>query len=145
MKRCHRTPSVIGGAFVLSLAVCTPAMLTAAEPMKGDAQMMERCTKMQEQRQHMAEDLKAQDTELSARVVQLNVAAADKKTEELIVIVTRLVEQRTANHVRQAQMEQEMMQHMMQHMQMGKSSMESCPMMKSTMDMKGMEPPAIAK
>lgn len=143
MKRCQRTPSVMGGAMVLSFTMCFPAMLTAAEPMMNDAQMMNQCTKIQAHRQHIAEDLKAEDDELAARVVQLNAAPADKKTAELSVIVTRLVEQRTATHARQSQTEQEMMQHLLQHLQMGKSSLASCPLLKSTMDLKGIDAPAV--
>ena len=54
----------------------------------------------------------------------------------MAAVITRMVEQQTATHVRMAKMQEDMMKHMMQHMQMGKESMAQCPMMKS---MKGMD------
>ena len=143
MKRWYPTSSVISGVMFLSFGIGVTTGLTAAEPMMNDAQMMNQCTKLQAHRQHIAEDLKAEDEELAARVVQLNAAPADTKITELSVIVTRLVAQRTVTHARQSQIEQEMMQHLLHHLQMGKSSLAACPLLKSTMDLKGIDAPAV--
>lgn len=78
----------------------------------------------------MQAEMKVQDTELTAAVATMNSAAPDKKLDLVAALVTRLVEQRTAMHVRKAKMEEKMMKHMMGHMEMGKESMSKCPMMK---------------
>lgn len=101
--------------------------------MKG--KMMEKCEEMKKEKQKMQAEMKAQDAELTAAVDTMNSAAQDKKLDLLAGVVTQLVEQRTAMHVKKAKMQEKMMKHMMGHMEMGKESMAKCPMMK---DMKGM-------
>jgi hypothetical protein len=85
---------------------------------------------MKEQKEKMMADMKAQDADLTEQVAKMNSAPKDKKIDLMAAVVTRMVEQRTAMNVRKEKMQGEMMKHMMQQMQMGKESMEQCPMMK---------------
>jgi hypothetical protein len=134
----------------LALAVALACVLTtqsiqAAEPANGGAMtagtMMEQCKAMQAHKQQMMADMKAQDTALSEQVAQMNSTTDDKKLGLLAALVTRMAEQRIARDTHMAAMSDEMMKHMMQHMQMGKESMQGCPMMKGMgmNDMKGMD------
>jgi hypothetical protein len=90
---------------------------------------------MKEQKQIMAEDMKAQDAELTNQIAKMNRAPKDKKVNLMAAVITQMVEQRITMDARKAKMEEEMMLHMMQHMQMGKESMSECPMMKDMKDM----------
>jgi len=101
-----------------------------------EAKLMERCQEMKQQKQKMAEDMKAEDAELTAHVAKMNSAPEGKKMSEMAAVITHMVEQRITMDARKAKMEEEMMQHMMQHMQMAKESMSKCPMMEG---MKGMD------
>ena len=80
---------------------------------------------MMQRHQAMMADLTAEDAELTAQVAKMNSAPADKKLD-LLAIVTRLVEQRTAMTARMGMMRGEMMQ----HGEMDKESMSEHPMMK---------------
>ena len=126
-------------ALALALAICPPAQSQSVEPAEGksitQSKMMERCQEMKEQKQKMADDMKAQDAELTEQVAKMNSAPDDKRVNVMAALVTHMVEQRITMDARKAKMEEAMMQHMMEHMQMGKDSMSQCPMMK---DMKGM-------
>lgn len=127
----------------LALVVWSLVPLQAQEPAKGkkmtEGNMMESCQKMKEQKQKMMEDMKAQDAELAEAVARMNSAPEDNKMSLMAAVITQMVEQQTAKHARMAKMQEEMMTHMMQHMQMGKESMEQCPMMKEMMGKKGMK------
>lgn len=100
---------------------------------------MEQCKEMQAHKQQMMADTKAQDMALSKQVAQMNSAADDKKLGLLAALITRMAEQRIAMDAHMATMSDKRMKHMMQHMQMGKESMQGCPMMKG-MDDKSSEP-----
>jgi hypothetical protein len=125
--------SAIVLASVLSMqgiqAVETPKDVAATR-----ANMMEQCKEMQEHKRQMMIDMKAQDQALSEQVVQMNSADAGQKLGHVVAIVTRMVEQRIAMHAHMAVMGDRMMGHMMQHMQMGKESLQACPMMSGSMD-----------
>ena len=145
MKQQTNTALVMcaGLALALTLAIWSPIRAQAAEPADGEvmteATMMEQCKAMQEQKQKMREEMKAQDAQLTEQLAQMNSAPADKKLDLLAAVVTKMAEQRIAMDARMAKMQQEMMPHMMQHMQMGKESMAQCPTMKGMKDMKDMK------
>lgn len=101
----------------------------------AEDKMMARCQQMQEQKQKMMADMKAQDAALTEQIATMNSASKDKKMRLMAAVITSMVEQRITMDARKAKMEEEMMQHMMQHMQMGKNSMSQCPMMKGMKDM----------
>ncbi len=130
-------------ALTLALAMWSPVQAQSAEPAEGktltQASMMERCQEMNQQKQQLKEDAKAQDAQLTAQLAEMNSAPEDKKMGLMAAVVTHMVEQRIAMDARKATMEDEMMQHMMQHMTMGKESMSQCPMMKGMKAMKGMK------
>jgi hypothetical protein len=113
-----------------------PAMTMAApapDPAIKAAQekaMMEDCQAMKQQKQKMAEDMKAQAAALTEHVARMNAASKDQKMGVMADVVTQMVDQQIAMDARKAKMEEEMMKHMMKHMQMGKDSMAMCPMMK---------------
>jgi hypothetical protein len=104
------------------------------DPAKGPnmtaAKMMEGCQEMKEQKQRMKEDMKAQDTQLTEQLTEMNGAPEDKKMGLVAAVLTKMAEQRITMDARMAEMDEAMMKHMMQHMQMGKESMSQCPMMK---------------
>jgi hypothetical protein len=93
--------------------------------------MMADCQAMKQQKQKMAEDMKAQAAALTEHVAMMNAAPKDKKTGVMADVVTQMAGQQIAMDARKARMDEEMMMHMMKHMQMGKDSMAMCPMMKS--------------
>ncbi|MFA6271210.1 MAG: hypothetical protein WC657_08475, partial [Candidatus Paceibacterota bacterium] len=119
--------------------VWSPLPSQAAEPVEGkmkmEGKMDKSCQTMMDQKKKMMADMKAQDAKLAEQVAKMNSAPADKKLDLTSAIVTHMVEQQTAMHVRKAKMDDEMMQHMMQHMPMGKDSMSQCPMRKGMKDM----------
>lgn len=117
-------------ALVLALAVWHPVRAQPTAPASAKP-MMERCQEMKEQKQKTMAEMKAQDNELTAKVAEMNTAPADKKSDLLAAIVTRMVKQRSAMNEKMGKMQDEMMAHMMEHMQAGKESMAQCPMMKS--------------
>jgi hypothetical protein len=130
--------------FALAVAmacVIAPQNGQAAESTDGDAitsgAMLEQCKALQAQRQQMMTDMKAQDTALAEQVAQMNSATADKKLGILAALVTRMADERIANDASMAKMSDAMTAHMMQHMEMGRGSMQGCPMMKG-MGMNGM-------
>ena len=129
-------------AIALVLIIWSPLQSQSAEPVAGEkmteAKMVVRCQEMKEQKQKMMAEMKAKDAELTAQVAKMNSAPADKKIDLIAAVVTQMVEQRTAMHMRMEKMQGEMMQHMMQHMQLGKESMLKCPMMQG-MDHKTMD------
>lgn len=122
-------------ALAVIIAVWTPPSSWAADPdggkeMKMGSKMMDKCEEMKKEKQKMQAEMKAQDAELTAAVATMNSAEPDKKIDLVAGVVTRLIEQRTAMHAQMAKMEEKMMKHMMGHMEMGKESMNKCPMMK---------------
>ena len=100
-----------------------------------EAAMMKRCQELNEQKQKMKEDIKAQDSQLTEQLAEMSRAPKDKKVGLMAAALTHMVEQRIAMDARKEKLEEAMMQHMMQHMQMGKESMSQCPMMKGMKDM----------
>ncbi len=97
--------------------------------------MMDHCQEMKEQKQKLAEDIKAQDAQLTEQLAGMNRAPDERKTGLMAVVVTNMAKQRMNMDARKTKMEDEMMHHMMEHMQMGKASMAECPMMKGNSDM----------
>ncbi len=120
--------------FVLVLAIWCPLHAQTPEPAQGKAMtkatMMEHCRGMKAHKQKLAEDIEAQDAQLTQRLAEMNRAPDDRKTGLMASIITQMAEQRMALDARKAKMEDEMMRHMMEHMQMGKESMAECPVMK---------------
>ncbi|GEM_PF-6179442 len=114
-----------GAGFILALAmlVGSPVQAETAQPTdeKGvkESKTMANCNAMQEQKQKMLDDMKAQDAELTELLAKMNSAPEDKKVASMAAVINRMVEQRIAMDARKAKME-EMMQH---HMQMGMGAM----------------------
>jgi len=129
-------------ALALGLAIWSPVQAQSAEPKQGkkmmmmEGKMMEGCKEMMQAKQKMMEEMKAQDAELTQLVAGMNSAPEAKKLALTANVVTRMVEQQSAMHIKHEAMQAKMMQHMMGHMEMGKESMAQCPMMKG---MKGMD------
>lgn len=71
--------------------------------------MAERHPAMQSRREKMMAEVKAQDTELNAQLARLKRALEKQKVDLLIAVVSRMVEQRTAMHVRMDGMMNQMM------------------------------------
>jgi hypothetical protein len=122
-------------ALALMTTILIPISAWSAEPaegkeMKMEGHMMEKCEEMKKEMQKMQAEMKAQDAELTDAIAAMNSAAPDKKLDLMAGVVTQLVEQRTAMHVKKAKMQEKMMRHMMGHIEMGKESMSKCPMMK---------------
>ena len=141
MKNQTNTTFAIRSSVALALAVAIWSPLHAqstgpaeGKPMTATA-MMERCEEMQQQKQSLNDDIKAQNAQLTKQLANMNRAPEDQKTDLMAAVLTRMVEQRIAMDARKAQMEEAMMQHMMLHMQMGKESMSQCPLMKGMKDM----------
>ena len=131
---------VVRLSLVVALIVGSFMSSSAAE--KGDGKdltkssLMERCQNMQREHQKMIEDMKAQDADLSDRVIKMNAAPDDKKLALVTDLITHMVEQRAAMAARMERMQAMMMPHLMEHMQLGAASMAQCPMMKDVKDMK---------
>jgi uncharacterized protein YhaN len=108
MKKQTHTNLIIRSSLALALvlAIWLPVQSRSAEPVEGknmtEAEMMERCQEMKEQKQKMMADMKAQDAELTEQVARMNSAPEDKKLGLLAAVVTRMVEQRTAMNARMA-------------------------------------------
>jgi hypothetical protein len=145
MKNQMKTNLAIRSSLALgfALTVWAPVYAQSPQPAAGkamtEANMMEHCQEMKDQKQKMKEDMKAQDAQLTEQLADMNRAPKDKKVGLMASALTGMVQQRITMDARKAKMEDEMMQHMMQHMQMGKESMAQCPMMKGIKDMKGMD------
>jgi len=142
MKNRTHTNLVMGSilTLTLALAIWPPVLSQSAEPTESktimQGKMTTSCQEMKEQKEKMMADMKAQDVELTEQVARMNSAPQDKKLDLIAVVVTHMVEQRTAMNARKAKMQEEMMKHRMEHMKMGKESMSQCPMMEG---MKGMD------
>jgi hypothetical protein len=139
MKKQTNKKLLIRSNFILAMAIAMaswlPTAATAAdEPMKpmkdGEYKMMQSCKAMNEKKEKMKVEMKAQNTKLTEQVAKMNLAPKDKKTDLMAAVLTRMVENRIAMDARKAKMKEEMMQ----HMQVGKESMEQCPMMKGMKD-----------
>jgi iron-sulfur cluster repair protein YtfE (RIC family) len=156
MKKQTFTNLVVRSSLVLTLALAIGNLSACAENHSGSGpaamsqssgpaggkmitedKMLERCQELMKQKQKMMDDMKAQDSELTEHVAKMNSAPKDKKIRLMAAVITRIVEQRTAMHVRMEKMQEMMMQHMLEHMQMGKDSLAQCPMMQG-MDAKSM-------
>ena len=124
---------------ILAMALWCPGQTQSAEPAGGtvmmEGKMMTRCQEMKDQKKKMAQDVKAQDAELTEQVAKMNHAPEGQKVKSMAALITRMAEQRIAMDARKAKMDEDMMKHMMQHMEMGKDSMSQCPMMKGMKDM----------
>jgi hypothetical protein len=119
--------------FIWSPVRAGPA--AAPEDKMTEAQLMQRCNELKEQKQRLTKDSRTQDAELTEQLNQMNRAPADKKLDLMAAVVTKMATQRMAMDVRRGNMEDAMMKHMMLHMQMGKDSMRDCPMMNDMKDM----------
>jgi hypothetical protein len=145
MKNQVKTNLAIRFSLALGFALTAwaPVYAQSPQPAAGkamtEANMMEHCQEMKDQKQKMKEDTKAQDAQLTEQLADMNRAPKDKKVGLMASTLTGMVQQRITMDARKAKMEDEMMQHMMQHMQIGKESMAQCPMMKGMKDMKGMD------
>ena len=104
--------------------------------------MRECCQAMQQQKEKLMAEMKAQDAELAAQVTAMNNAPDDKKLGLIASVVSHIVDQRIAMTARMEKMHEQMMGHMMQHMSMGKESMSDCPMMKGMDDKSSASPEA---
>ena len=159
-----KTKYLLCAVVVMAMTTWLPVITTAADepmkPMKGgehqemmlkgenakgtpgkmmmDGKMMQGCQAMMDQKQKMAEKMKAQDAELNRELAEMNSAADDKKMGLMAAVITHMGEERIAMNAQMATMHDKMMQHMMQHTQMGKECMTQCPMMKGMGGMKGM-------
>ena len=146
MKKTTKLVIYSSLALALALAIGSPVRAQTAQPTEGKmmmegkkmmpGKMMECCQAMQEQKEKMMADMKAQDAALTEEVAQMNRAPDNAKMSLMATVITHMLEQRIAMDARMEKMHDGMMQHMMQHMQMGKESTSQCPMMK---DMKGMD------
>jgi glycerol-3-phosphate dehydrogenase len=74
-------------------------------------------------------DGQTDDLGLVARVAAMNSSPSGDQMRLLTAIVTQMVEQRSAMHVKMGKMDEDMMKHMMHHMEAGTESMAKCPMM----------------
>lgn len=124
-------------AFGLTAAATAVSTLAAPPDQKGagtpavkvmESPMMKACQEMQDRREKMMAEMKAQDAALAAEVAKMNAAPADKKVDLLAALVTRMIQQQTAVHARMENMHEEMMEHMMRHAEGGQSTKGS-PMM----------------
>ncbi len=124
------THSSFALALALTLAFWSPVRAQTTAPADGGMMtadtMAERHQAMQEQREKILAEMKAQDAELTAQLARINGAPEKQKVELLVAVVTRMVEQRTAMHARMG----EMMNHMMDEMPMNHDATSSHPMMK---------------
>lgn len=111
-------------ALALALVIWAPMQTQSAEPMDGmhkmDGKMSEQHKGMMEQKSIMMEDLKAQDTQLSEMIAQMNSASAEKKVDLLAAIVTKMVEQKAAMTAHMEKMHSEMMSVMKDRIPMDK-------------------------
>lgn len=118
-------------ALALVMVICSPLQAQSAESTETkkatDVKMMERCQGMNEQKQKMMDDMKAQDALLTEQLTKMNSAPDDKKVSLMAAVITLMAEQRIAMNAQMAKMETEKMQHMQM---MGKESMSQSPMMK---------------
>jgi hypothetical protein len=117
-------------ALILALVLWVPVHAQSAAPDEGKMMTephhaMTESQQAMQCHQAMMADLTAEDAELTAQVAKMNSAPADKKLD-LLAIVTRLVEQRTAMTARIGMMRGEIMQ----HGEMGKESMPEHSIMK---------------
>lgn len=145
MKNQTHTNSLIGVGLALALGatLLPPVQAISAETSHTKAMNhtkgMEHCQEMKEMKQKYADDVKAQNLDLTERAAKMNTAPEDKKIALMASLVTQMVNQGIAMDARKVKMEEEMMSHMMKHMQMGKESMAQCSMMKE-MDEKSKSP-----
>lgn len=131
MKNHTATNIVTHSSFTLALALTLAfwSPVRAQSTATADGGMMtagaqaERHQTMQEQREKILVDMKAQDAELAAQLARINSAPEKQKLELLVAVVTRMVEQRTAMHARMG----EMMNQMMDDMPMEHGAMTSHP------------------
>ena len=69
-------------ALALALAIWSPVQAQSAEPAEGksmtEATMMKRCQELNEQKQKMKEDIKAQDSQLTEQLAEMSRAPKDK-------------------------------------------------------------------
>jgi uncharacterized protein HemX len=122
-------------AMILALGVWSPVQAQTTKPAEGkkmmEHKMMKCCQSTNKLKGKMEADRKTQVSEVSAQISKMNLAAQDKKLGMMADIITQMVAQQKAMHAREAEMEKAMMVHMFMHMQVGKKSMDNCPMMKS--------------
>jgi len=104
-------------AMAMSLAFCAPV------PAQDSQKDMSVASKMDHSKMHhhkmmmdtckgMMEEMKAQDTDLAARIARMNAAPRDEKLDMVAAIVTRMLDQRVAMNGKMGHMHLEMMKHM---------------------------------
>jgi uncharacterized protein HemX len=134
MKKFRNSSLAFSSCLALALATWSPAQAQSTKPAHEKtmtkSNMMAHCQEMEEQKEKMMTERKAQDTELGKQISEMNSAPDDKKLGLLAAVVTRLVEQRSATDAQMETMHAGMMKHMMERMQMGKESMPHGPMLK---------------
>ena len=141
MKYQPNTKFILRSGLTLALALVfwSPVQAQPTEPANGkmmmEGKMKESCQEMKAKKEKMRAEMKAQDAELTAQVARMNNAPENEKPALMAALITQLAEQRVTRDARRARMEEAMMQHMMQQMQMGRDSMDQCPMMKGMGDM----------
>jgi hypothetical protein len=106
-----------GLAMALSLAFCAPVPAQDSPKdtpaaMKMDHSKMHHHKTMMNQCKGMMEEMKAQDTALTAQIAKMNAAPKDEKLDLLAAIVTRMFDQRVAMNEKMGHMHMEMMKHM---------------------------------
>ena len=91
---------------ILAMALWCPGQTQSAEPAGGtvmmEGKMMTRCQEMKDQKKKMAQDVKAQDAELTEQVAKMNHAPEGQKVKSMAALITRMAEQRIAMDARKA-------------------------------------------
>jgi hypothetical protein len=123
-----------GRALPLAVALCFPVHVRSAEPaggkmmmggnMMSETNMMPRPEPMQDQRDKMMADMKAQDAQIAGQIYEMNHAAADKKLDQMAAIVTRMAAQRKDMNARMETMHEAMVK----NIRMDQESTSSGPM-----------------
>jgi hypothetical protein len=93
--------------FTLQAEPATATSSPKAEPEKPD-----HCQMVEQQKQQLRDDMKAQDAALTEQLAQMNSAPDDKKLALMAAVVTRMVEQRIAMDGRRAKIDEMIRQHM---------------------------------
>ena len=127
----------------LTVTIATPTSLSAAEvinekPLPRE-DIADRCQELLRQKQKMAEDQKAENTELHERVALLNRAPEDKKITLISELLARLVEQNAVAAQRTEKMQKMMSAHLMKHLQLATPNLAACPVLKDSTDMKDLK------
>ncbi len=133
----------LGLSTALAFLVMTSTLMTAAEiagekNLTRDA-MDQQCQELLRQQQKLAEDQKAENTELRERVLVITRAPDDKKVALMSELLARLVEQNAVTTQRTDKFQKTMLAHLMKHVQLATPGVPQCPMLKDTTDMKDLK------